>query len=404
MKRPLRLLVYINFFLHWVALPVIFVVCVIGRLCVKKTDIGMGPAPMINNVYWARALRRKGYSVETFVNRPFSITEDFDLLFNKGWRQIFRVCPALSFLRCVFKYKIMYVYFNGGPLYAIPGLRGLEPKLFRLAGVKTVVMPYGSDCQIFQRTQNKLMVNALCKDYPAFFQKQQQRVSRQVDSWSRTADIVVGAMDSIDFLYYWNRIRLCHYAIDTDAYQPQYPAVTKKDVIKILHAPNHKAVKGTDAIFKAIDDLKSEGYPIELIFKQGVPNAEFLEIVRQADIVIDQLIMGMYAMFSMEAMSFGKPVICYMREDLIDTFVNAGCVERNDIPFVSARPENIKDVLRSLLDKPEQLAELGMKSRAYVVKYHSLEVVGDFFDEINRSLGVSPNEVESSRDYVKFCD
>lgn len=380
----------INYFLHWVSLPFLIVLCRFARLFPKKYDIGMGPLPMINNVYWARALRLMGYRVQTFANEAYFITDEFDLLFDKGFKRLLFDFPILSFIRCIFSYRCMYVYYNGGPLQMIPGLRLLEPFLFRLAGVKTVVMPYGSDCQIFERTPNKLMVDALCKDYPVFFQKNHSRIVRQVDTWCARADIVVGAMDSIDYLPFWNRARLCHFAIDTNAYQPVYPRLSTGQPIKILHAPNHKAIKGSDAIFKAIEVLKSEGYPIELVFKQNIPNKEFLKLVSSVDIVIDQLVIGCYAMFAMEAMCFGKPTICYLRDDLIKTFEAGGYIDSSEIPLISAQTHDITDVLRNLLDAPERLHEIGKKSRDYVVKHHSLEVVGGFFDEINRSMGISP--------------
>lgn len=388
MKFIKLVLLKINIFIHWVCSPLLLPFCLLCRLLPQKLDIGLGPLPMINNVYFAKALRLYHYTAETFATNPYFITSEFDVLFSTGFRRIFYYVPALSFMRCVLRYRCVYVYFNGGPLSPIPVLRLLEPMLFRMAGVKTVVMPYGSDCQIFDRTPNKLMANALCNDYPAFFQKDHKRVIRQVESWSKGANIVIGAMDSVDYLFFWNRIRFCHFAIDTGAFTPQYPSVHQKQPVKILHAPNHTAIKGTDAIMRAIDTLKNEGYEIELIFRQGVPNHEFLEIIKEADIVIDQLIIGCYAMFAMEAMSFGKPVICYLRDDLVETFVNAGCVEKDDIPLISAQPHTIADVLRGLLDAPETLISIGQKSRAYVEKYHSLDAMGAFYDEINRSLGI----------------
>jgi glycosyltransferase involved in cell wall biosynthesis len=387
LRKILRLILTVS---HWVFFPLLCIACLICRLLPRNIDIGIGPQPLINNVYWARALRRKNYSVETFVNKPYYITNEFDRIFSKGWRKIFYYVPALSFLRCIALYKCVYVYFNGGPLYCIPGIRLLEPYLFYLSGVKTVVMPYGSDSQILDLTPNKIMVNALCKDYPKFFQNNHSVIKRQVNAWCKSSDIVIGAMDSIDYLYFWNRIHHCHYAIDTDSLTPVYPAPQNDVPIKILHAPNHKAIKGSEAVFRAVDQLKSEGYDIELIFLQGVPNSEFLKFVSQADIVIDQLIMGWYAMFALEAMSLGKPVVCYLRTDLVKTFEDIGCVEHEEIPLISATALNIVDVLREMLNHPEALTEHGLRGRAFVEKYHSLDAIGDFFDEINKSLSIFP--------------
>ncbi len=384
MKLIKWFLIKINQACHFVFLPFLLLFCIIARFTPKKIDIGMGPLPLINNVYWAKALRLKGYTVQTFVTDCYFITSDFDLRFDKGFNKIYFYIPALLFLRTIFSYKIIYVYFNGGALQLIPGLRLIEPQLYKLANVKTVVMPYGSDAQTFLKTPNKLMANALCIDYPDFFRKNQRRIERQVLAWSRYADIVIAAMDSIDYIPFWNRISHCHYAIDTDSIQPVFKPL--EDTIKILHAPNHKAVKGSSFIVKAIEELKKDGYKIELVFKQGVSNKEFLEVVAQADIVVDQLIMGWYAMFSMEAMAMGKPVVCALREDLVWLYENAGCVEKGEIPLINASPTTIKEVLKNLIDEKENLYSIGKKSRDFVVKYHSIDVVGDYFDKINQSL------------------
>jgi hypothetical protein len=45
-----------------------------------------------------------------------------------------------------------------------------------------------------------------------------------------------------------------------------------------------------------------------------------------------------------------------------------------------------------LLDNPQQWEDISAKSRRYVVKYHSLSAMGDFYDEINKSLGIVPRK------------
>ena len=56
--------------------------------------------------------------------------------------------------------------------------------------------------------------------------------------------------------------------------------------------------------------------------------------------------------------------------------------------LINAKPGTIKMVLQNMFENKEMWNEQGRKSRAYVEKYHSLNAVGDFFDEINRSIAV----------------
>lgn len=375
--------------IHIICIPLFFIFALLSRYASRRIDIGIGPEPMINNVYWAEALRKKGYSVETYVYGVFFITDKFDFRMDLGYKRIFRIFPGLFFCRAICMYKCMYIYFNGGPLQVVPVLKQLEPILYHIAGIKTVVMPYGSDSQVFERTPNKLTAYCLCSDYPVFFRTHHDSIRAQVDRWCRYGDIVVGAMDSVDYLWYWNAIRHCHFAVDTDVIKPMYSR-KHNNTVKIFHAPNHLNIKGTQYILDAITQLKRDGYDIELIYKRGVSNKELLDALSRADIVVDQLIMGWYAAFSIEAMASGKPVICALRSDLKLLYENSGCIEKDEIPLLDASPTTVKDVIKNLLDNPDTWYELGRKSRVFAEKYHSLDALGAWFDIINKKLGVNP--------------
>ena len=59
--------------------PLLFIASILARyLGKKKIDIGLGPEPMINNVYHKKALQIYGYTAETFVDSIYFITSEFD--------------------------------------------------------------------------------------------------------------------------------------------------------------------------------------------------------------------------------------------------------------------------------------------------------------------------------------
>jgi len=87
----------------------------ISRNSKRPIDIGLGPQPLINNVYHKRALEKKGYSTETYVLETWYITAQFDVKpppFFKGWLTQF--IPYYFFIRTLFKYRCLYIYFVGG--------------------------------------------------------------------------------------------------------------------------------------------------------------------------------------------------------------------------------------------------------------------------------------------------
>ena len=112
--------------------------------------------------------------------------------------------------------------------------------------------------------------------------------------------------------------------------------------------------------------------------------------MRSADVVADQLVIGWYAMFAMEAMALGKPVLCYLREDLKRFYIDAGLVHPGEIPIVECSPTDVKEVIKGLVMHREALGEIGRRSRAFIEKHHSLESVGAIFSAINRSIGLKP--------------
>ena len=77
-------------------------------------------------------------------------------------------------------------------------------------------------------------------------------------------------------------------------------------------------------------------------------------------------------------MALGKPVFCYLREDLYQ--FNPIW---KDCPIISVNPDTIEAGLEEFLRRQkEEHQQIGYKSRLYIEKYHSLKYIGDRFDTI----------------------
>lgn len=372
--------------------PVLFCASVCARLVPKQIDVGLGPEPLINNVYHKRALERLGYSAETFVTSVYFITQEFDRKFVFSTR-ILTVLFSLvcgAFLFAVFRYRCLYIYFNGGPLLASRWLWRLEPFLLRLAGIATVVMPYGGDVQEMVRSPNLMFKHVMAQEYPLHRFKRND-IAKRIDLWTRYGTHVISGCEWVDYMYYWDTLMVAHFSIDTEQWHPRDTVSRATSApLRILHAPNHKQIKGTEYFIRAVEDLQAEGISIELVLLEGVPNTKIRELMKTADIVADQLIIGWYAMLAIEAMALGKPVICYLREDLRELYRTTGLLRPGEPPIVSCTTETVKDALREFSRNRERLAEIGIRSRAFVERVHSVEAVGRVFDRINRSIGITP--------------
>ncbi|MBU1483811.1 MAG: hypothetical protein KKG25_02985 [Bacteroidetes bacterium] len=387
-------LIYYIFIFPIIILAIIFIRAFIK----KKIDIGLGPEPMINNVYHKKALTAYGYSCETFVNNVYFITSEFDyrsdLAFYSKIPIVKKFRATFLFLRSIARYKCLYVYFNGGPLMTDFFLSKLESKLYKLSGTKIVVMPYGGDVYNMFNCNNLQLKHAMAADYPQYH-KSNQKVQTQIMRWSNAADLVISGCDWVDYMHHWDKLMIAHFSIDLERFEnlrelnPIKREFTNEKPLRILHAPNHKTIKGTSYIQQAIDELSAEGYPVELVFLQKRPNHEIIEEISKADIVADQLVIGWYAMFALESMALAKPVICYLREDLINLYLFAGLLQcREEIPFLNSDVFNFKQLLKDVLDGKIDLTISSRKSFEYVSKYHSIQYIGKIFDEVNQKIGV----------------
>jgi hypothetical protein len=139
--------------------------------------------------------------------------------------------------------------------------------------------------------------------------------------------------------------------------------------LRIGHAPSHRAVKGTELIIDAVEELKLAGYHFDFILIEGISSSEAKEIYKNIDVLVDQLFAGWYGGLAVEAMALGKPVIAYIRQEDLH-FIPAQM--RMDLPIFQAEPRTIHEVLENILKMPRtDLVKMAKKSRAYVEKWHN---------------------------------
>lgn len=374
--------------------PIVLLIAILSRLTSKSLVIGIGPEPLINNVHHKKALELYGYKVETFVTHTYYITDNFDKRFDKFKATIVGklLVNYFVFIYSLLRYKVIYIYFNGGTLGLFhSNLKYFEAFFYHLAGVKIVVMPYGGDCYISSQNPNLIYKNSYFRDYPKFIRQNNKKLTRQVDYWIKNADHVISGCDWVYYTWHWDTLMTAHFSIDMNYWFTSEPYSIPSEYsddrpLKILHAPNHTNIKGSAHLIKAIEELKQYGYHIELIFLQAIPNNELRDFVANVDVVCDQLVIGWHGIFALEVMAMGKPVICNLSQELIELYVEAGLILENEIPIISADTRNIKEIIIEIYNKEFDLLSLSKKSIEYVKNHHSLEYVGKIFDKINKQL------------------
>ena len=268
----------------------------------ERPVIVRGPVPIVSIHYAARADRLRGYRSETIVYGTYRISArglfDHDL---SRWRSIpllGQLVPYAAFLWALTRYDLFVFFFDGGLLGETPAWR-LEPRLLRVAGKRIVAYPYGGDARLASRTRAIPGWHAYSDVAPGDEDRREADVAERLDVIGRGADAVLGCADLVEDLPRLDG--LFSFPIDLDEWQPS-PA-PNGDVVRVVHAPNHPHYKGTRYVEEAVALLQAEGEPVELVLVQGVPGDEARRLYEQADIVVDQLLIGAYAQFAIECMA-----------------------------------------------------------------------------------------------------
>lgn len=173
-----------------------------------------------------------------------------------------------------------------------------------------------------------------------------------------------------------------------------YVGTEPGEVLRVVHAPSRRGVKGTEYVLSAIEKLRSEGGQIELRLVENVPNAEAREIYKWADVVIDGLRMGWYGVLAVEAMALGKVVVCYIRDELKHYLPYPP-------PMAVANPDNLYEVLKDLASNPAELRSLGQRGRQYVEELHDAEKVTDILLRIYEAEG-NPFDIDKAVKLLSF--
>lgn len=166
---------------------------------------------------------------------------------------------------------------------------------------------------------------------------------------------------------------------------PEKYRLPETKAIRIYHsfgnAGNREDVKGSEYVKEAVERLRREGYAIEFIYFQNIPHIEIKYYQAQADIVVEQLYCGWYGSTGMECMALGKPVITYVNSDVEALVKSMG----RDIPVISATPDTVYQVLKSLIDNPKLREGWGRRARKFAEDYHDYrkvaKVLAGYYEE-----------------------
>ena len=151
------------------------------------------------------------------------------------------------------------------------------------------------------------------------------------------------------------------------------PTRLESEKLVVLHVPGRRGeLKGSESISSAMLRLEEEG----LIEYREIRNANREEIaaqIREADVVVNQVSMGLYATVAVEAMLAGRIVVAQVWDSVREHIkAQTGL----DVPIIEANARTAYDVVKDIAQNREPFKNLGQRSRDFALVAHSRERAG----------------------------
>lgn len=381
--KHLKLSIYkIGLFgLSLIFLPIFFFLSLIVRLNAdvrSKPRLVWGSTPIINNSYWSGSMVEAGFDSETYTTDFFSTInkrQDWDRILSEEFPYVWwPIKPFFAFLTSLFRYDIFFISFNGFFLGRTP-LRFFQAFFLKLAAKKIIVIPYGADSYVYRNIRSVGLLQGLMMSYPKA-SMQQESILCDVQYWVKHAHVILPGFMGPDGFGRWDALMPSSLTLDLRRWQPSTRINLSSgdcDEVVIVHSPNHRGFKGSEFITEAVDLLIAEGLKVKLIILERIQNKEVRRILHEeADILVEQIIFTGHGLNGLEGMASGLPTISNLEDENYVVPMRRWSYF-GECPLVSATPEDLVDVLRKLVTKPQLRTQLGRAGRLYVEKYHGYD-------------------------------
>lgn len=151
--------------------------------------------------------------------------------------------------------------------------------------------------------------------------------------------------------------------IDLTQFHPADPPHGRSDGPPVvLHLPSKSLFKGSHYIDPVLRELAAEGV-ITYRRATGVPHHRVPELMRDADIFVDQLGMGILGVAALEAMASGVPVVTDPGPEALRAY-------GEDVPIVAVDADTIAAAIRALAADPQRRRELAEAGPDFVRRHH----------------------------------
>jgi len=156
--------------------------------------------------------------------------------------------------------------------------------------------------------------------------------------------------------------------------------------LNVYYGEIRKGFKGGAVIEKAIEMVKSSTYSEKFNFftSKHIPYDEYIKVINETHILIDQVNSYSYGVNSLIGMSKGKIVLSGAEKEAVEFM--GSTVEECPIINIEPTAEDVFNKLISLLNDKKNLRERSEGGISFVQKYHSPEKISQQYETFYQSL------------------
>lgn len=320
----------------------------------------VGPANFANQAWeWARAVERDRADVAATVvavRDRFEFPADYrvepDVYRSARWSLDQRRWVERSF---------SHVLLDGvrpltGPLLARDARRDAET--FRAAGLSVGLIAHGSEIRLPSRHRELYPHSPFDPALPET-QRLQAQAERFGGVFARDpGPTYVSTPDLLDFA---PRATWLPVVVDPEPWRSTAPVLERARPV-VVHIPSNPWLKGTAAADTALRRLHDEGR-VDYRRVEGVASADIPALVADADVVLDQLVIGCYGVMAVQAMCAGRLVLAHVPARVRDRFPVPP-------PVVECGPDDVIRVMSEVLDDRERFRRLAAEGPSYAADVH----------------------------------
>lgn len=346
----------------------------------RATMLGIGPANSAGQAWaWAAAVRRAYPAVRTEVVAVVNGVHDYPCDVSVSQADFARDPTWALDLRERARQQWTHALVEAGrPLFGAVGGpdSALDAQLLTAAGVRVGLVFHGSevrDPRAHARTHEHSPFRDSRDPYTSRLQAVADRTLALASEFE--GPIFVSTPDQLDHVPSATWLPV---VVDLDQWTlPDAQTQAGAEPPLVVHAPSNPVLKGTAEIESALVPFIEAGR-IRYERVSGLQPEAAAQLIRRADILIDQVLLGLYGVLACEGLASGAIVLGHVG-DLLRSRVD------DEIPIIEATPTDLAQRLEDVLHDLPGLRAQARARRGFVERWHgghyAARVLSEFLDE-----------------------